>query len=160
MKQTKRVRRHSLRRCQTTEELKYWHNIWQRARRFRVDLPNKKWCDYWHVHFDWESRGMRSRSEHRKHIRPLMLAFARARNELKDQAQSSQVFVCIYPSDPGSDGLYVHTPNPYSAFPAAFEDCKFTDTCPPLLMGLVNMRHCRIGVSVHGSDVSYTILAS
>ena len=160
MKQTKQGRRRSSRRCEATEELKYWRNTWSRARRFMIDLPDKKWCDYWHTHFDWESRGMRSRSQHRKHIRLLMLAFARAKNELKGQAQSFQVFACIYPSDPGSDALYIHTPNPYSAFPASFDDCKFPNICPPLLMGLVDIGRYRIGISGHGSDVTYTILPS
>lgn len=158
MTQTKRGRRCSPRRFEATKELKYWHNIWRRASHFKVDLPDKKWCDYWHTHFDWESRGTRSRSEHRKHIRPLMLAFARAKSELKRQAQSSQVFACIYPSDPESDALYIHTPNPYSAYPALFDDCRFTNNCPPLLMGLVDMVQYRIGISGDGSSVSYKIL--
>jgi len=158
MKHTKRDRRHSSRRCEASEGVKYWHNLWRRARRFRVDLPHKKWCDYWHTHFDWESRGLRSRSEHRKHIRPLMHAFARAKNELKDHAQPSQIFACIYPSDPGSDGLYVHTPNPNSSFPTVFDKCRFTDACPPLLIGLVDMRLYQIGISTVENDVAYTIL--
>jgi hypothetical protein len=159
MTMTKRGRRRSSRRCEATDELKYWNNVWRRARRFEIDLPDKKWCDYWHTHFDWESRGTRSRSEHRKHIRPMMLAFARAKSELKGHAQSSQVFACIYPSDPGSDALYIHTPNPNSAFPASFDNCKFTNTCPPLLMGLVDMKQYLIGISRDGSSVSYKIVA-
>lgn len=159
MAQIKRRRQRSSRRVEPTDELKYWYKVWRRVRRFKIDLPDKKWCNYWHIHVDSDSRGTRSRSEHRKHIRPLMLAFARAKIELKGEAQASQVFACIYPSDPGSDALYIHTPNPYGTFPASFDDCRFTDTCPPLLMGVVDMMQYRIGISGYGSRVSYKVLA-
>lgn len=140
------------------DELKYWRLLWRKARRIVINLPDKKWCDYWHAHFDWESRGKRSRFEHRKHIRPLMFAFARAKNELANQLTPYQVFVCIYPSDPGLDALYVHTPNPQTEFPVAFEKYQFTDACPPLLMGLVDIERCKVGVSKYEGDTCYTVI--
>lgn len=131
----------------SAEELAYWRGLWRKARGFAVDLADKGWCNYWHQHFDWYGRGKRSRFEHRKHIRPLMHTFARVQRELARQATPCQVFVRIYPSDPGSDAVYVHTPNPYSEFPDPFADCRFIDTVPPLLMGLVTLERYRIGVS-------------
>lgn len=123
-----------------------------------VNLTDKKWCDYWHIHLDREGRGERSRLEHRKHIRPLMLAFARARSELANQLTPHQVFVCIHPSDPGSDALFVHTPNPQTGFPATFEGCEFMNACPPLLMGLVDIERWKVGVSKFRGETVYTVL--
>jgi len=142
----------------TNEELKYWRILWRKARRLAINLPDKKWCDYWHMHFDWDSRGKRSCFEHRKHIRPLMFALAKTKGELARQPTPYQVFACIYPSDPGSDALYVHTPNPQTEFPAQFENCLFTDVCPPLLMGLVDLERYKIGVSKSQSDMYYTVI--
>lgn len=140
------------------DELKYWRLLWRKARCLAINLPDKKWCDYWHTHFDWKSRGKRSRFEHRKHIRPLMFAFARVKSELANQLTPYQVFVCIYPLDPGSDAIYVHTPNPQTEFPRTFEECEFTDACPSLLMGLVDFERCKVGVSKHQGETCYTII--
>lgn len=137
------------------DEIEYWRRLWRKARRFAIDLPGKKWCDLWHTHFDWDSRGRRSRFEHRKHIRPLMFALARANTELASQSTPYQLFACIYPTDPGSDALYVHTPNPQSEFPATFEEYQFTDACPPLLMGLVDVDRYKVGISKKIQGGSY-----
>ena len=143
-------------RC--TDEVKYWRELWRKARRFSINLPEKEWCNYWHQHFDWHSRGKQSRFEYRKHIRPLMFAFARAQHELSNQPKPYQVFVRIYPADPGSDALYIHTPNPHSEFPETFDDCQFIGVVPPLLMGLVNMERYKIGVSKYEGDKWYTVI--
>ncbi len=140
------------------EEGKYWRDVWRKARGFAVHLSKKDWCNYWHQHFCWSSEGIKNRFEHRKHIRPLMQAFARTQRELADQTMPYQVFVCINPIDPSMDALYVHTPNPHSAFPVTFDDCRFIDTLPPLLMGLVNTERYKIGVSESGRDKWYTII--
>ena len=140
------------------EERKYWRNIWNGARRILIDMPGMKWCDYWHIHFDWESRGKHSRHEHRRHIRPLMHAFARAQGELRRQSTPYQIFVCIHPSDPGSDALYIHTPNPQTEFPVKFNDCRFSNSIPPLLMGLVNAGRYEIGISEHKGSIWYTVI--
>jgi hypothetical protein len=140
------------------DELKYWRGVWKAARTLHVDISGDGWCNYWHQHFDWDSRGKCSRFEHRKHIRPLMRAFSRVQCELAHQDKPHQVYVCIYPTDPGSDALYVHTPNPHSAFPAQFEDLKFISALPPLLMGLVSLDRYQIGVSECDGDKWYTII--
>lgn len=140
------------------DELKYWRHVWRKARRLSINLSDKQWCDNWHVHFDWAGRGSLSRFEHRLHIRPLMHAFARAKSELEKQMTPYQVYVRIHPADPGSDALFVHTPNPHTQFPTAFEDCQFLDACPPLLMGLVNLARFKVMVSSCEGDTSYTIV--
>lgn len=142
-----------------SDEGKYWRDLWKSARCFSINLPEKDWCNYWHQHFDWDSRGKKSRFEHRKHLRPLMFAFARAQRELAVQPKPYQVFVRIYPTDPGSDALYVHTPNPHTAFPEAFDDCQFVSTVPPLLMGLVSTQRYKIGVSEYEGDKWYTVIS-
>lgn len=160
----KRSRRNSCQRLNQSsstaeDERKYWRLLWRKARRTTINLPGKKWCDYWHMHFDMEGRGQRSRFEHRKHIRPLMLAFARAKSELAHQATPYQIFACIDPSDPGSNALFVHTPNPQTDFPAVFEEYEFTATCPPLLMGLIDIRQYQIGFLTRQGKTHYLVVA-
>lgn len=140
------------------DDRKYWRLLWRKARRISINLSGKKWCDNWHVHLDWVGRGRLSRFEHRLHLRPLMHAFARAKSELENQTKPYQVYVRIQPADPGSDALFVNTPNPHTQFPAPFEDCQFLDACPPLLMGLVNLERFKVGVSSHDGHTSYTII--
>jgi len=140
------------------DERKYWKAIWRKARRMAINLPDKKWCDYWHTHFDFESSGMRSRCEHRRHIRPLMRAFARVQCELASQSMPYQVYACIFPSDSGSDALYVHTPNPQTEFPVAFDESRFAGKVPPLLMGLVNLDSYNICISESKGCAWYTVI--
>ncbi|MEC5398831.1 hypothetical protein [Uliginosibacterium sp. H1] len=139
-------------------ELEYWRGVWQSARTLSVDIAGDNWCNYWHEHFDWESRGTRSRLEHRKHLRPLMHAFARVQSQLHQQSKPHQVFVSIYPNDPGSDALYVHTPNPHSDYPAEFGGMQFVTWLPPLLIGVVSLDRYRVGVTRYEGDHRFTIL--
>ncbi|MFZ6800536.1 hypothetical protein [Undibacterium sp. Di24W] len=140
------------------DDLKYWRELWKKARTLRVDISGENWCNHWHQHFDWDSRGEQSRLEHRKHIRPLMRAFSKVRNELTKQEEPFQIFVSINPSDPGSDALYVHTPNPHTDFPLVFEDLTFITTLPPLLLGLVCLKNYQVGVSGYDNEKQFTIL--
>lgn len=140
------------------DELTYWRKVWRRARTLRVDVSGEAWCNHWHQHFDRDGLGSRSRLEHRKHIRPLMRAFSRVRHELAHQGKPHQVYVCIHPMDPGSDAIYVHTPNPHSEFPSHFDDLKFISMLPPLLMGLVSLAHYQVGIGKYKGQNWYTVL--
>lgn len=135
----------------------YWRRIWRKARTVQIGLEEKGWCDLWHMHLDWDGRGNISRTEHRRHLKPLITAFSRAQHELRTGSVPYQIFLSIHPKDAGSDALYVHTPNPQSEFPMSFDHCRFLDCVPPLLMGLVPQGRYRIGVSGNGDSQCFII---
>jgi hypothetical protein len=138
-------------------ERKYWRKLWREVRGFRINLPDKQWCNYYHQHFDWDSRGAKSRLEHRKHIRLMMHAFARARVELASQETPYQLWAQIHPSDPGSDAIYVHTPNPHTEFPMGDSDERSVSLVPPLMMGLVCLKSYRLVVCESESSKWYVV---
>ncbi len=114
---------------------KYYVALNKRVRQFKVDLDRKKWCDLWHVHFDWKSFGNLGPIHRRKHLAAVCQAFRRAQVELALQPTPFQVFLCVYKKDCGSDAVYVHTQNPNGTeFPISFNEYKLLSKAPPLLV--------------------------
>lgn len=139
-------------------EIDYWREAWKAARHFRVDLPRKQFCNGWHVHFDMEGRGDHSRFAHRRHLKLLMHAYGRARRELAGAATPVQLFAVVHERESGSDGLYVHTPNPYSAFPMVFDDGLPMARAPAILAGLVDLASHRIVRLGEAGDRRYIVM--
>jgi hypothetical protein len=108
------------------------------ARGFRVNMARKKWCDLWHMHLDWNGEGKASVHIHREFIRAHFVAFRNARRELVRHGTPYQLFLAIYPSDPESDALYVHTENPQTPFPHDFGEVAEVTTIPWLLRHFVD----------------------
>lgn len=142
-----------------TSNPEYYRKLWRKAHTFRVDLPRKKWCDYWHDHFDWDGVGNQSKLDRRRHLKALFHAFGRAQRELAAQPAPYQVFVNISRDDSMSDALYVHTPNPNAQnFPTDFAQRIFLSRVPPLLTGCVDLTRYRIAYQTDGKNTWYTVI--
>lgn len=128
------------------------------ARRFRVDLPKKQWCDLWHQHFDWDGVGDEGWRPRRAYVSALLNALARARLELRNAAQPCQLFATIHPKSSMDDALYVHTPNPNGTpFPADYGDAKKLVSLPPLLAGRVSLERYAV-FAVGQGDSRYFVI--
>ncbi len=108
------------------------------VRSFRLNMARKQWCDLWHTHFDWNGEGKASIHIHREFVRAHFIAFRNARKELIRHGAAYQLFLAIYPTDPESDALYVHTKNPQTPFPHDFGEVTELVTTPWLLRHFVN----------------------
>ncbi len=141
-----------------TPNNEYYRKLWRRAHNFRVNLPRKKWCDYWHTHFDWDGLGNLSTLHRRRHLKALFHAFGRAQRELAAQPTPYQVFVNISRRDSMADALYVHTPNPNAQnFPVNLESERFLTRVPPLLTGCVDLKRYRIAYQTDEKNTLYTV---
>jgi hypothetical protein len=143
----------------TLPDKEYYRKLYRRARFFRVDLANKKWCDLWHDHFDWNGFGNRSLLHRRKHLAILFQAFHRAQIELASQTTPYQIFINISRRDSGSDALYVHTPNPNSTkFPIDFSKYKLLTKAPSLLAGRFDLNNYSIYTESDKKDTWYMVV--
>jgi hypothetical protein len=118
----------------------YYRKLQRTATRFRVKLREKKWCDYWHQHFDWYGFGDRGWLHRRRHLNCLLRALRNARDELSVEADKPyQLFATVYPNSSGEDAIYVYTANPNGTiFPADLGEGELIKWLPPLLEGRVD----------------------
>jgi len=130
----------------------------ERARRFKINIERKLWCNMWHTHFDWKGFGNISRFHRNRYLQVLFRCFCSVRAELKGLSRPYQVFITIHERDSGQDALFVHTPNPHTTFPVVFSEHEFVDFVPPLLSPHVNLGQCRIGRFVGGDGMSYVVM--
>lgn len=143
----------------TESSQEYYCNLWRKSHKFCVNLPQKKWCDLWHEHFDWKGIGNRSKLDRRKHLNALFHAFNRAQRELIVQEKPYQIFLNISFRDSASDAIYVHTQNSHSTqFPLSFDDCSLLSYLPPLLIGHVDRNRYCVMRQTEGKDVWFIIV--
>lgn len=137
----------------------YYRRLYRTADSFRVDLITKRWCDLWHVHFDWNGFGNLNRVHRLKHLNVVLRALDRARRELAGTTQPYQLFAIVYPRSSIDDAVYVHTENPNGTeFPLRFSGAVPIDTLPPLLAGRVNLKLYSVLKQRHDEgDVSFII---
>jgi len=139
----------------------YYLKLRGKAQSFHVNLNEKKWCDLWHTHFDWEGFGNLSWFHRRQHLKILLLALARARKELLSQQTPFQLFATIHPNSSADDAIYIHTPNPNgSEFPLTFENAKPIASLPPLLNGRVNQNHYMVLKATGYGNPHFILLAN
>lgn len=138
----------------------YYFKLQNEARSFRVDLPGKEWCDHWHTHFDWDGFGNLNWAHRRRHLKALLVALQRARQELLACGRPYQLFATVYPRSSADDGLYVHTENPNGTeFPLDFGYAMQMSVLPPLLSGKVNLDHYVVMKAGKSENPYFIILA-
>ena len=137
----------------------YYRKLHRDTARFKVNLSQKNWCDYWHQHFDWFNFGDRGWLDRRRHLNRLLLALRNARDELSINAdQPYQLFAAVHPKSSGDDAIYVHTANPNgSKFPAEFDDGDLIDWLPPLLAGRLDRDRYTVR-RMHFENESYFLI--
>jgi len=136
---------------------RYYHRLFRKASRFRVDLEKREWFNLWHQHFDWEGFGDINRMHHRRHLSALLRALARARVELLESGTPYQLFAIVHERDSGGDAVFVHTENPHdTVFPCPLIG-RALKMLPPLLAGRVDLDLYRVLVRHHEGAASYVI---
>lgn len=135
----------------------YYFYLHRKTRNFRVDLAEKKWCDLWHQHFDWEGFGDLGWVHRRRHISALLVALSRARDELALSTKPYQLFASINIGDAGSDAVYVHTENPNGTeFPITHTGQALV-SLPPLLAGRIDLERYRVFAESSGKERYYVV---
>ena len=107
------------------------------------------WCSYWHQHLDWAGR-----SDYSPRIRKLYLAgYARVFRHLASISGELrvpfQLWITIFPHDSGSDCVFLHTPNPHSAFPTDQSDVDWCSSPSGLFTELLSEFSIREGRNEH-----------
>lgn len=123
---------------------RYYRNLARSAAEFSVD---PEWYHFDHTHVDWQGHGNISAKHRRSHFRAMLQMLENATRQLDSFGKPYQCFLMICP-DAGDDALYIHTPNPHSAFPFRLDDADWDVPAPFFLQGLVDTERFRVG-SVH-----------
>jgi hypothetical protein len=95
------------------------------------------WWNYHHEHLDWLGRG-NIRWVYRCHtIRAHLLLMHRMVEQLTGFEGAFQTFLTVQVPDSANDAVYLHSPNPHSAFPIDFSGTHWdTGSAPESLRAL------------------------
>ena len=112
----------------------YYRKLTTKSRTFTLRKDQKKWCDFYHAHFDWDGKGNEDRTQRVRHLNALFRALRRAEAELRNYALPFQLFAYVDLRDSASDALYIHTPNPnQSPFPIPIDEISFPAHVPAII---------------------------
>jgi len=83
------------------------------------------WSDYGHQHLDWDGIGNFNREIRSMTLQAHATVFRAYARRLSALAIPFQLFISLVIEDGGQDAVYLHTPNPQSAFPVDFDDVEW-----------------------------------
>jgi hypothetical protein len=109
----------------------------------------------WHHHVDWDGGASRSRLHRRWQLWALFKLLTRVERHARALGSLGpyQVFVCIDERDPGSDAVYVHTPNINgSPFPYEPHAQRWLTAAPWWWGGRISAERYEIAVCLHGGE--------
>jgi hypothetical protein len=96
--------------------------ILAKARQFSRHLDEEDEFYYNHWHLDWNGIGDYSPEIRLITLEAHLLIFEMLAKTAANMGKPFQLFLSLAHQDAGQDAVYMHTPNPYSAFPADFDD--------------------------------------
>jgi hypothetical protein len=91
-------------------------------------IGDDDWFYYWHTHLDWRGRGDFSAKARRLYLAGYARIFRHLASQMAAAKKAFQLWIVIFPNDPGSDCIFLHTPNPHSGFPTDQRDVKWGET--------------------------------
>jgi len=116
------------------------------------------WFDLWHRHLDWEGDGDLTRQHRNLALWALFKTLHRFEQETRSVRERCQVFACIHEQEPGSDAIYVHTPNPNGTpFPYEPQVDTWLARAPSWLAGRISLERYDLGMSEHEGKKSYFV---
>ena len=108
---------------------RYYRALEHVARRYR--LPDSPWVNLSHTHVDWHGHSNLGGRHRRAHLRALFVMLDRAHAQLTASGRPWQLWLLLHP-DGSRDALYVHSENPHTPFPFAFEGVDWIAPPPAL----------------------------
>jgi hypothetical protein len=129
-----------------------------KTQEIKLELGEKDWYDFWHIHLDMNGDGNSSEEKHREFIIENLTLFQNFREQANNFKKSWQCWIVIDPTDSSQDAIYFHTENPnHDNFPCTFEFVKWGIDMPDLLTGLINLTVYEIGQSDYNGFRTYWI---
>jgi len=83
------------------------------------------WFHYWHTHLDCRGRGDFSPEARRLYLTGYARIFCHLAKCAATAGKPFQLWIVVFPNDSGSDCIFLHTPNPHSAFPTDQSDVRW-----------------------------------
>jgi hypothetical protein len=107
---------------------RYYRALEREALTFAPDVAG--WFNLSHWHTDWRGRGNRSWRGRQAHLTALFTRFERLLQALSQRPEPAQCWLLIDANDSANDALYLHTPNPHSAYPVEVRDVDWDAPVP------------------------------
>ncbi|MGN7940461.1 hypothetical protein [Virgibacillus sp. 6R] len=125
---------------------RYFRNLWKEVETFDLQLDEESWFDFWHIHLDFFGVGKYSLKIRREHIKAHVALYNHLLKQLEAFEKPYQSWICIHEEDPGSDAVYIHTPNPNDDyFPHRVTEINWNCKIPNTYRDLIDLEKFNVG---------------
>ncbi|MFD0048501.1 hypothetical protein ACFVHQ_04020 [Actinomycetes bacterium NPDC127524] len=127
---------------------RYFRNLWKSTAVDQYDLyfGYDGWFNVWHTHLDFSGVGNYSLKIRREHINAHIALYQNLLEKLNTLAKPYQSWIQLVEEDPGSDAVYIHTPNPYqNNFPIKIDILNWDCAAPKYIRDLIDLNEFNVG---------------
>lgn len=131
--------------------------MWSKIDMYDLELDEHMWFAYTHHHLDFYGYGKVSGKLRREHIKGHLALLERVVEQLEFFQKPYQAWVTLNDTSPEYDAVYIHSPNPYDAFPYQSEDCNLTTELPIAYRDLIDVTKYDVACSRTDGQVCYVL---
>lgn len=117
----------------------------------------EQWFAYSHRHLDFWGYGKTSTKLRRQHIIGHLALLDRVLEQLEHFHKPFQAWVNLNDTYPEYGAVYIHSENPYDAFPYQSEDLQLTAELPVAYCDLVDLTRYDVSYSDVDGQVNYVV---
>ena len=137
---------------------RYFRKLWRKVDLFNLEIDDKTWFDFWHIHLDFYGVGNQSLKVRKEHIKAQVMLYDKLLKELESIQLPYQSWICIHEEDTGSDAVYIHTPNPnFDYFPHLPPGLNWSCELPTSFRELIDQDKYNVGFYKSEYEETYFI---
>ena len=136
---------------------RYFRFMWSKIRAYDLQVDEDMWFSFKHHHLDFFGYGETSDKLRREHIKGHLALLDRVLEQLEVFPKPYQAWITLNDTYPGYDAVYVHSPNPYDAFPYQSENLRETTELPAAYRDLIDLAKYTVAFSEADEQICYVL---
>ena len=136
---------------------RYFRFMWSEIRAYDLEIDEDMWFAFKHHHLDFFGYGRKSGKLRREHIKGHLALLDQVLEQLEAFPKPYQAWIILNDTYPEYDAVYVHSPNPYDAFPYKSEDLHETTKLPAVYRDLIDLTKYTVTVSEGDGQICYCL---
>lgn len=129
----------------TRDLKKHYRNVERDFEEYEIDISEKSWYNLWHTHLDWDGITTYSKKQRARHLKYYMMLLDKIERDTQEIKRSFQTWIFINENDGGMDAIYLHTENPYTAFPYYLDKMEMNTELPDFIKTTIDLNKYNIG---------------
>lgn len=136
---------------------RYFRNMWREIHTYDLQIDNEIWFSFSHHHLDFYGYGKSSLKLRRQHIIGHLALLDYNLQQLEQFEKPFQAWINLNETYPEYDAVYIHSENPYDAFPFQLSTLQPVREMPKAYADLIDLSKYDVMYGKENEQVSYVV---